>query len=184
MGDALMDFGATVTDVLRSFTGFWMLVTFQGIDIVSGCAVAAGKGKWNSSIGRKGLSRKVGMLCLFGCAVAIEHWVPGAPPMSGIAALFLSWGEIQSIIENADDLGIPLPASVTRWMRERRKLTERQLDKAIKGGINVEFMEMTTRNIDQHAEHVHQNTAVAEVKADSVVLKSKDSSPVTNVIRE
>lgn len=158
-----MDFATGVTYVLHNIPGFGMLVTFQMIDVISGCAVAAGRGKWNSSIGRKGLARKVGMVCLFGCAVAIEHWVPGAPPMSGVAALFLSWGEIQSIIENADDLGIPLPPSVVKWMRERRKLTEKQIDKVLKGGLTVELMEVK--------------------QAESVVVKNK-TNPEADTIHE
>lgn len=173
MGVNLVDFASTINDVLRNVPGFGMLATFQFIDIISGCAVAANKGRLNSSIGRKGLSRKVGQLCLFGCAVAIEHWVPGAPPMSAIAALFLVWGEVQSIIENADDLGIPLPPTVVRWLGERRKLSQKQLDRAFQGGMNVEFMEVTASKIDSHAEHVDQRTATAEVKADSVVVKNK-----------
>lgn len=174
-----MDFASTITDVLRNVPGFGMLATFQFIDIVSGCAVAANKGRLNSSIGRKGLSRKVGQLCLFGCALAIEHWVPGAPPISAIAAFFLVWGEVQSIVENADDLGIPLPPTVIRWLGERRKLSQKQLDRAFQGGMNVEFMEVTASKIDSHAERVEQKAAVAEVKADSVVVRKKTDPDVS-----
>ena len=180
-----VDLATAITDILKSVPGFGMLVTFQAIDIISGLSVAAGKGKWNSSVGRKGLSRKVGMLCLFGCSVAIERWVPGSPPLSGVAALFLSWGEILSILENADDLGIPLPPAVVNWMRERQQMSQKQFDRAItkNGGLHVDFVEMTSHRVDQQAEHVHQTAGSAEVKAESVILKKRDTDPETNVIQ-
>lgn len=182
-----MDLGQAILSALRNVPGFGMLATFQLIDIISGLAVAAGKGRWNSSISRRGLSRKVMMLCLFGCALAIEHWVPGAPPMSGLAAVLLSWGEVMSILENADDLGIWIPPTLKTWMRERRQLTQKQLDQVIAGfnpQINAEFVELTSHKVDSHADRIDQHASVVETKATSVIVKKNDSAPTLNVQKE
>lgn len=115
--------GASIASLL-GFRGVLFVVLFALMiaDYVTGVASAVNRGEWKSSVARKGVSHKLGMIVI--CAVAgvmdfvIAYIVSCMPDFISLEwggfmfPLVVIWyivGELGSIVENAVALGAPVP---------------------------------------------------------------------------
>ena len=87
-----------------------VLIAFTVIDYISGVCRAGAEGKISSSVGFKGIARKIIMFFLVGIAHIIDkHMLNDNQALKVAVCLFYIGNEGISIIENADALGVPIP---------------------------------------------------------------------------
>ena len=87
-----------------------VLIAFTVIDYISGVCRAGAEGKISSSVGFKGIARKIVMFFLVGIAHIIDkHMLNDNQALKVAVCLFYIGNEGISIIENADKLGVPIP---------------------------------------------------------------------------
>lgn len=111
----------------------WLVVVFAGCmlaDYISGTAVACKDGKWASGVAREGLYHKAGMIfavCVAAGAdeiitMALDNLPVVALPFDYVGLLFpltLCWyivTELGSILENAVNLGAPVPVVLSKTL--------------------------------------------------------------------
>ena len=86
-----------------------ILVAFVVIDYVTGVLAAGVNGKLNSGIGMRGIAKKVFIFVIVACG----HLVDGAVGTSNIVMdaviYFYIANELISILENAGEIGLPVP---------------------------------------------------------------------------
>jgi toxin secretion/phage lysis holin len=119
--------GATL---LQFLFGGWsaplqILVAFIVIDYLSGVVAAFVGKRLDSSVGSRGIAKKVGFLVL----VAVAHLLDqiaglGAPVLKTATIWFLIANEGISITENLGEIGVPIPQSLQEALR-RLKNEER-----------------------------------------------------------
>lgn len=120
MEDTIMDFGvASLVGLIGWFFGgldgfVRVLITFAVIDYLSGLAVALWvKHNISSSIGFKGISKKCLMFSFVGIAHILDKYMLGdTQALRTAVCLFYIGNEGLSIIENADNLGVPFPKAL------------------------------------------------------------------------
>ena len=102
-----------------------ILVAFVVIDYVTGVLAAAINGKLNSNIGLKGIAKKVFIFVIVACG----HLVDGAMGTQDIvrdaAIYFYIANELLSILENAGEIGLPVPDILKNAME---RLKEKEQD--------------------------------------------------------
>lgn len=87
-----------------------VLLALTVVDYVSGVCKAWNEGKLSSSIGFKGIARKVIMFSLVGIAHLVDQFLPGEKDAFRVAIiLFYIGNEGISIVENAQALDVPIP---------------------------------------------------------------------------
>ncbi|MBQ9596022.1 MAG: phage holin family protein [Synergistaceae bacterium] len=90
---------------------FKVLITFAVVDQISGICAAGIQGKISSEAGFKGIARKVIMFLFVGISHVIDkHIFGGTDALRTAVCLFYIGNEGISIIENAEALGVPIPA--------------------------------------------------------------------------
>jgi len=102
--------GSLVTYLLGGWSALIkILVAFVVIDYITGVLAAAIRGKLNSNIGLKGIAKKVFIFVIVACG----HLVDGAMGTNNIvrdaAIYFYIANELLSILENAGEIGLPVP---------------------------------------------------------------------------
>ena len=108
-------------DILQFISQFhfrnelWVLfipLGLMAIDILTGIVKAWAKNDFKSAIMRAGLAKKAGeiMILVVGELISYGLMLPDAI-MNGIS-FYIIFMEIMSILENADELGIPIPKFV------------------------------------------------------------------------
>ncbi len=85
-----------------------ILLLFMGLDIVTGLLKAIDQQKLNSDICGRGMRRKAVMLIVILTSMAFDKFI-GNTPVSEFLAVGFSVSEIISILENAKELGAPIP---------------------------------------------------------------------------
>ena len=95
---------------------WWVLFTpliIMGIDVVTGVVTAWAKQTFNASIMRAGLAKKAGeiLILVVGELISYGMLLPDSI-MNGIS-FYIIFMEIMSILENLDELGIPIPKFVS-----------------------------------------------------------------------
>ena len=90
---------------------FKVLITFAVVDQISGVCAAGVQGKISSEAGFKGIARKVIMFLFVGISHVIDkHILGNSDALRTAVCLFYIGNEGISIIENAEILGVPIPA--------------------------------------------------------------------------
>ena len=90
---------------------FKVLITFAVVDQISGVCAAGVQGKISSEAGFKGIARKVIMFLFVGISHVIDkHILVNSDALRTAVCLFYIGNEGISIIENAEILGVPIPA--------------------------------------------------------------------------
>lgn len=108
-------------DILQFISQFhfrnelWVLfipLGLMAIDILTGIVKAWAKNDFKSAIMRAGLAKKAGeiMILVVGELISYGLMLPDAI-MNGVS-FYIIFMEIMSILENADELGIPIPKFV------------------------------------------------------------------------
>ncbi len=95
---------------------FKILAAMVILDQFTGLLKAGVKGSWSSDIGFKGIARKVMIFILVAIANLIEAELLGhAEPLRDTVIYFYVINEGLSIIENAIEMGAPVP----EWLKKR-----------------------------------------------------------------
>jgi toxin secretion/phage lysis holin len=135
--DKATEIKAFLAAIAAFFTALWgwlgwavlILVICMGLDWITGSWAARRKGEWSSSVARDGLWHKLGeivaLLVAALCDIAIKVILnsTAAPILQGwdygnyltlLVALWYIFTELGSIVENAGELGAPIPG----WLRK------------------------------------------------------------------
>ena len=98
---------------------FYALLTFVIADYITGVMCGIMKQELSSDIGSKGLFRKVLIFMLVGIAHILDAMVIGTGSVLRTAVIcFYISNEGLSIVENAAELGLPIPAQFKRVLRQ------------------------------------------------------------------
>ena len=138
---------AAITLVLGFLTGLWgysgwavaLFIVSMAADYVTGTWAARAKGEWSSAAARQGLWHKLGesaaLLVAALCDIAVEVLLrSAAAPLVGelsdghyltlLVAIWYTFTELGSIIENAVKLGAPVPEWLKRGLALLRSKTD------------------------------------------------------------
>ncbi len=86
-----------------------ILVAFVVIDYVTGVLAAAINGKLNSDIGLKGIAKKVFIFIIVACGHLVDNAMGTQDIVRDAAIYFYIANELLSILENAGEIGLPVP---------------------------------------------------------------------------
>lgn len=104
------------------FSTISVLFVMIFLDYVTGIIVAVYEKKVNSTIGRKGIFMKFGiMVCVVLCAVIDAVHLEGLAPLVPMVSLFFMLNEAFSILENLGRLSVPIPKFLTETLKEKHK---------------------------------------------------------------
>ena len=101
------------------------LLTFIIMDYGTGVMVAIVQKKVSSAVGAKGIAKKIFMLAIVAMAHLIDAYVVGEGcVIQNIAVIFYISNECISIIENAGNLGVPVPQKLLDVLAQLKKESE------------------------------------------------------------
>jgi toxin secretion/phage lysis holin len=106
--------GAALSWLVGDLGGvFYALVAFVVIDYITGVIAAAVQQELNSTIGFKGIAKKIFIFLIVGLAHIIDAYVLGDGDVIRTAAIFFYLSnEGLSIIENLVRIGLPVPQTL------------------------------------------------------------------------
>lgn len=119
-----------------------MLIICTMTDFATGMAAGAAKGELSSKTGWKGAVKKVGFFVLVGVGLMIDWLISTTLPAMGIqfttkaaigslAAIWLISVELISIVENLQELGVPVPPFLLNIVKAIKGATEQAGDNAV-----------------------------------------------------
>ena len=88
------------------------LLIFITLDYITGVCQAIHNKKVNSSIGVKGIIKKVGILVVVGMAVRLDQIIGNSGAIRSLVIYFFVANEGISILENWGSMGLPLPKKI------------------------------------------------------------------------
>ena len=120
--------GAVLGFMYGEVTGlFWALIAFMATDYITGVVVAAINKQLSSEVGFRGLAKKLMILVFVSLGHIADMYVLGGTPVAMSAVmLFYIANEGLSIIENAGNLGLPLPKKLKDIMVQLKKESEEE----------------------------------------------------------
>ncbi len=112
--------GAVLGFMYGEVTGlFWALVAFMILDYISGILAAISVRKLSSKVGFKGIAKKLLILVFVSVGHITDTYVLGGVPVAMTAViLFYIANEGISIVENATELGIPVPQKIKNVLEQ------------------------------------------------------------------
>ena len=120
---AIFAVGATL---LQFLFGWWslplqVLVTFIVLDYCTGVVAAYVGKRLDSSIGARGIARKVGFMVLVALAHLLDKGTGMSAPVLQTATIwFLVANEGLSITENLGEIGVPIPRTLQDALKRLR----------------------------------------------------------------
>ena len=120
--------GAVLGFMYGEVTGlFWALIAFMATDYITGVVVAAINKQVSSEVGFRGLAKKLMILVFVSLGHIADMYVLGGTPVAMSAVmLFYIANEGLSIIENAGNLGLPVPKKLKDIMVQLKKESEEE----------------------------------------------------------
>lgn len=117
---AFTAFGGFLGWFLGGFDGFlYALIAFTVIDYITGVMCAITDKKLSSSVGFKGICRKVLIFTLVGIGNIVDVYVLGQGGVLRTAIIFFYLSnEGVSIMENTAHLGLPIPAKLKEVLEQ------------------------------------------------------------------
>ncbi|WP_102348983.1 phage holin family protein [Bacillus sp. Marseille-P3661] len=114
------------SSILSLLFGGWsvllqVLVIFIVIDYVTGLIAAGFNGKLNSRIGFRGIAKKIIILALVAVAHGIDVVLGGTSFFRDTVIFFYIINELISIIENAGNVGLPIPTVLKEAIEALKK---------------------------------------------------------------
>lgn len=105
----------------------YALIAFMMLDYISGVLVAISEKELSSRIGFKGIAKKVIILILVAVGHIVDMHVLGCGDVcrSAVCGLYIA-NEGISILENASDLGIPLPKKLVAVLKQLKDDSEKE----------------------------------------------------------
>lgn len=102
------------------------LVAFVVMDYITGVIAAAVNHELSSDVGFKGIARKVAIFIVVGIANVIDVQIIGKGAVLRTATVFFYISnEGLSIIENAGEIGIPIPSPLKKMLKQLRDQSEK-----------------------------------------------------------
>ena len=126
MVDVLRIAAAGIGGIATYIWGPWdaliiALVAMVAIDYITGIIKAAVQGKLSSLVGFKGLLKKVAIFLLVAVGVMVDKIIPATNEAVRSAVIFFYIAnEGLSILENAGELGLPLPAALKKSLEKMK----------------------------------------------------------------
>lgn len=122
--------GAVFGFLYGEVTGlFWALIAFMAMDYVTGVLIAIINKKLSSEIGFKGLAKKFLILVFVALGHIIDTYVLGGSPVTMSAVmLFYIANEGVSLLENAANLGLPVPKKLKDVLEQIKNKSEEDGD--------------------------------------------------------
>lgn len=106
---------------------FWATLCFMALDYITGVIVAINKKELSSAIGFKGLSKKFLILIFIALAHVLDVYVLGTyPVLQSAVMMFFVANEGISLIENAAELGVPVPSKLLDVLQQLKKQGEKE----------------------------------------------------------
>lgn len=103
------------------------LVACVVIDYITGIVKAAIAHKLDSAVGFKGLMKKVFIFALVALATVVDRVVPATnEAIRAAVIMFYIANEGLSILENAGELGLPLPNGLKKALNRMKEPSERE----------------------------------------------------------
>lgn len=90
--------------------GLSILLTLVLLDYVTGWLASGVEGKLSSSVGFKGIFKKIGIFIVLSVAHLIDQYLGAGAILINAALFFYASNELLSIIENCGRIGIPVPS--------------------------------------------------------------------------
>ena len=120
--------GAVLGFMYGEVTGlFWALIAFMATDYITGVVVAAINKQLSSEVGFRGLAKKLMILVFVSLGHIADMYALGGTPVAMSAVmLFYIANEGLSIIENAGNLGLPVPKKLKDIMVQLKKESEEE----------------------------------------------------------
>ena len=140
MVDVLRIAAAGIGGIATYIWGPWdaliiALVAMVAIDYITGIIKAAVQGKLSSLVGFKGLLKKVAIFLLVAGGVMVDKIIPATNEAVRSAVIFFYIAnEGLSILENAGELGLPLPAALKKSLE---KMKDKETGPDIDSGTDV-----------------------------------------------
>lgn len=145
--DKATEIKAAITLVITFLTGLWgwtgwaiaIFIVAMFTDYITGTLAARAKGEWSSAIARQGLWHKLGeiaaLLVAALCDIAVQVILHSAAAsmldnfaykhyITLIVAIWYTFTELGSIIENAGKLGAPIP----EWLKKGIAMLKNKAD--------------------------------------------------------
>lgn len=112
--------GAVIGFMFGDITGIIVaLVFFMVVDYATGVVAAYYRHQLSSEVGFKGIFKKIVILCLVSVGHMIDVYVIGSNAVvMSATAMFYIGNEGLSILENAADLGVPLPPPLIKALKQ------------------------------------------------------------------
>lgn len=129
--DALHIAAAGIGGIVTYIWGPWdalivALVAMVIIDYITGVIKAAVQGKLSSAVGFRGLLKKVAIFLLVAVGVMVDRVIPATNEAVRSAVIFFYIAnEGLSILENAGELGLPLPAALKKSLEKMQDKEEK-----------------------------------------------------------
>ena len=129
--DALRIAAAGIGGIVTYIWGPWdalivALVAMVIIDYITGVIKAAVQGKLSSAVGFRGLLKKVAIFLLVAVGVMVDRVIPATNEAVRSAVIFFYIAnEGLSILENAGELGLPLPAALKKSLEKMQDTEEK-----------------------------------------------------------
>ena len=106
---------------------FTALIVFMGTDYITGVMCAIADKKLSSSVGFKGICRKVLILIMVGIANFLDLHIIGTGSVLRTAIIFFYISnEGISLIENAGHLGLPIPKKIKEVLEQLHNRAEKE----------------------------------------------------------
>ena len=118
---------STIGGILGGFLGnmdgiLYALVIFVILDYVTGVLYAVEEKKLSSAVGYEGIARKVTIFILVGIANILDSYILGqSGVLLAVVIFFYLSNEGISILENATELGLPVPEKLKNILNQLTK---------------------------------------------------------------
>lgn len=139
--------GAFFGGLIGGLDGFlYALIVLMVIDYISGVMVAISKKEWSSEVGFKGISKKgyILMFVVVGNIIDTRILGQGSAIRTAVIFFYIS-NEGGSIVENAVNLGIPVPKKLKDVLIQLKDEESDEIKKEIEV-TDVEEKELTTHD--------------------------------------
>ena len=101
-----------------------VLLAFVVIDYLTGIISAALEGKLASAVGARGIAKKVLIFVLVACAHLVDTALGENHIIRDATIFFYLGNELLSIIENAGEIGLPIPPAISNAVQVLREKSE------------------------------------------------------------
>ena len=107
-------------DRIHFTSGLWVLLlplALMGLDIITGLVKAWSNEDFKSKKMRTGLSKKIGEISIIVIGELFQYSLTLPTYIMTCVSLYISFMELMSNVENLNELGVPLPAFITRVLQ-------------------------------------------------------------------